>query len=146
MQFDTHAGLRVERSRGKHDVRAEDKIKYERRNALSVFSGGSNAAAASHGTLLLELPGMVRFDDGAAHEVLLHYTPGHQNRTGQLDISLDREQQQHADDITLSVPLTLGDDVEPAYVGFTATTSDVASEAHDILSFSFCENADCSPD
>ena len=53
---------------------------------------------------------------------------------------------QHVDDITLSVPLTLGDDVEPAYVGFTATTSDVASEAHDILSFSFCENADCSPD
>ena len=40
---------------------------------------------------------VIALDDGAAHDVLLHYTPGPQNRTGQLDISLDREQQQHAD-------------------------------------------------
>ena len=62
-----------------------------------------------------------------------------------LDITLDPNAQQHPDDVTLSVPLALGD-VGPAYVGFTATTSEVASEAHDILSLSFCQNFNCSAD
>ena len=145
VQFDTHSNLRVERHHGEHRVRAEDRIKYDRRNALSVFTGGRNEAGTSQGMLLLEMPGMVRFDDGLVHEVLLHYTPDGPNGGGQLDITLDRNAQQHPDDVTLSVPLALGE-VGPAYVGFTATTSEVASEAHDILSLSFCQNFNCSAD
>ena len=145
VQFDTHSNLRVERHHGEYRVRAEDRIKYDRRNALSVFTGGRNEVGTSQGMLLLEMPGMVRFDDGLVHEVLLHYTPAGPNGGGQLDITLDPNAQQHPDDVTLSVPLTLGD-VDPAYVGFTATTSEVASEAHDILSLSFCQNFNCSAD
>ena len=114
-------------------------------NALGVFTGGRNEAGTSQGMLLLELPGMVRFDDGRVHEVLVHYTPATADGGGQLDVTLDPSAQQHPDDVTLSVPLALGD-VEPAYVGFTASTSEVASEAHDILSLSFCQNFNCSAD
>ena len=145
VQFDTHANLRVERHHGEHRVRAEDRIQYDRRNALGVFTGGRNEAGTSQGMLLLELPGMVRFDDGRVHEVLVHYTPATPDGGGQLDVTLDPSAQQHPDDVTLSVPLALGD-VEPAYVGFTASTSEVASEAHDILSLSFCQNFNCSAD
>ena len=51
-------------------MRDEDKIKYDRQNALGVFTGGRNdVAGASKGILLLELPGMTRFDDGQARRL-----------------------------------------------------------------------------
>ena len=46
-----------------------------------------------------------------------------------------------AEHATLSVPLSL-EAPDDAHVGFTASTS-VASEKHDIRSFSFCQRAGC---
>jgi hypothetical protein len=48
--------------------------------------------------------------------------------------------------LTFHVDLTeYGIDVERAWVGFTASTSDIAAEHHDIRSFSFCERLGCAP-
>ena len=81
-------------------VRSEDQIVYERQNALGVFTGGRNdVEAASQGILLLEQPGMVQFDDGEVHEVVLHYTAGQ----GQLDIYLDRSSQRLTGQPTFTV-------------------------------------------
>lgn len=81
-------------------VRSEDKIVFERQNALGVFTGGRNdVEAASQGILLLEQPGMVRFDDGEVHEVVVHYTAGQ----GQLDIYLDRSRERRTGQPTLTV-------------------------------------------
>ena len=127
VQFDTHQNLRIERVTGKNkardrasrcaacmvckgcthhrvpdsaQVRSEDQIVYERQNALGVFTGGRNdVEAASQGILLLEQPGMVRFDDGEVHEVVLHYTAGQ----GQLDIYLDRSRERLSGQPTLTV-------------------------------------------
>ena len=81
-------------------MRSEDQIVYERQNALGVFTGGRNdVEAASQGILLLEQPGMVRFDDGGVHEVVLHYTASQ----GQLDIYLDRSRQRLTGQPTFTV-------------------------------------------
>lgn len=126
-----------------------ESLAYERENAVGVFTSGRNLLGDELGLTLLSYYDAIRFDDGSVQEAEVSYTPpladavGHVNGNAQgtLEVRLGR-----STSAALSVPLTLGQlrpDGRAATVGFTASTG-LASERHDLLSFSLCQGVGCS--
>ena len=144
-----------------------ERLAHDRQNAVGVFVSGKNAIGDQLGLALLGYQDGIRFDDGRAHQAEVSYTPAGNtpagntpagntpagntpaahplNQTDGIPQGVLKVRLGGSKRVALSVPIALGTlrpNSNAATVGFTASTG-LASERHDILSFSLCQRVGC---
>eukprot|EP00301_Raphidiophrys_heterophryoidea_P022519 c6656_g1_i1.p1 GENE.c6656_g1_i1~~c6656_g1_i1.p1 ORF type:complete len:1508 (+),score=361.23 c6656_g1_i1:20-4543(+) len=135
LQFDAYSNVTMTRSTFTSlEPPAEQnrtKLTFFQHSIVSLFATNTSLPLAQTATSQHH---QIEIDDSELHEVHVSYIPPHGAINGTFAVYLDSQ-------LLFNVPMDLSvylDSLGNGYLGFTASTNDLASENHDIVAWSVC--------